>query len=149
MPEAALQYLQNHQVLYLATATSSGNPHVTPMFFVAESGGVYFSAPDGSRTAQALKENGKAEVVVADETSDPSSATGVSIAGSVSELSGDEESRVGELFKSKYPSLGDGAMHSHYWRLDPQDVVQLSNGGSHEETSESLGQTWGKDHVSL
>lgn len=149
MPEAALQFLQNHQVLYLATATSSGKPHVTPMFFVAEAGGVYFSAPEDSRTAKALKENPSAEIVVADETSTPSEATAVIIAGSVNELSGDEESRVGGLFAEKYPSLGDGATHSHYWRLQPDDVVQLSNGGSHEETHESLGQTWGKDHVSL
>ena len=149
MPEAALQYLQNHQVLYLATATSSGKPHVCPMFFVAESGGVYFSAADDSRTAQALKENAAAEIVVADETANPSEATAIAIAGSVTELSGDEEQRVGGLFQQKYPNLGDAAAHSHYWRLDPQDVVQLSNGGSHEETHESLGQTWGKDHVSL
>lgn len=149
MPEAALQYLQKHQVLYLATASKSGDPHVAPMFYVANSDGVYFSAPDDSETARWLKENPVAEVVVADETSDWSQAVGVQVQGSVAELSGDEETRAGELFKERFPHLGDAAMHSHYWKLTPQEVVQLSNGGSHEETHKSLGQTWGKDKTSL
>jgi len=149
MPEAALDYLKNHQVLYLATASKSGNPHVAPMFFVAEAGGIYFSAAGDSETARWLKENPVAEAVVADETADPSKATGVQIEGAVTEVSSDEDGRIGGLFKEKYPNLGDAAAGAHFWRLEPKDVVQLSNGGSHEETHQSLGQTWGKDHVTL
>lgn len=149
MPEAALQYLQQHQVLYLATASKSGDPHVAPMFYVADSSGIYFSAPDDSETARWLKENPVAEIVVADETSDWSKAMGVQVQGSVTELSGDDEARAGELFKQRFPQLGDAALHGHYWRLEATDVVQLSNGGSHEETHQSLGQTWGKDKTTL
>ena len=149
MPEAALEYLQNHRVMYLATASKSGNPHVAPMFFVAESGGIYFSAADDSETARNLKENPVAEVVVADETSDPSKATGVQIEGPAAAVSGDDAGRIGTLFQERIPQLGEAAANASYWRLEPKDVVQLSNGGSHEETHQSLGQTWGKDHVGL
>ena len=149
MPEAALEYLQNHRVMFLATANKSGNPHVTPMIFVAESGGIYFSAADDSETARNLNENPVAEMVVADETSDPSKATGVQIEGSASAVSGGDAGRIGELFQKRIPQLGDAAASATYWRLEPQDVVQLSNGGRHEETHQALGQTWGKDHVGL
>jgi uncharacterized protein YhbP (UPF0306 family) len=149
MPEAALEYLQNHRVLYLATASKSGNPHVAPMFFVADSGGVYFSVASDSETARNLQENPIAEVVVADETSDPSSAAGVQVEGSVSQVSGGDADRIGRLFQEQFPGIGAGAAGASFWRLEPQDVIQLSNGGSHEETHQSLGQTWGKDHVSL
>ena len=32
-----------------------------------------------------------------------------------------EETHAGELFKARYPFLGDGAMHTHYWRLDAEE----------------------------
>ena len=67
------------------------------------------------------------------------------IEGPVTELDGDEETHAGELFKSRYPFLGDGAMHTHYWRLDAQEVIYMhTDGKSADETASSLGQTWAK-----
>jgi hypothetical protein len=67
----------------------------------------------------------------------------------VTELDGDEETHAGELFKARYPQLGDSAMHTHYWRLDAKDVVFMHSGKGTSDSQESLGQTWGKDKAAL
>ena len=74
-----------------------------------------------------------------------SKATGLQIEGPVTELDGDEETHAGELFKARYPFLGDSAMHTHYWRLDAAEVVYMhTDGANSDETASSLGQTWAK-----
>ena len=50
--DAAMQYLLEHELLFLATASKSGNPHVAPMFYAVEGSKIYFSAPDHSETAR-------------------------------------------------------------------------------------------------
>jgi nitroimidazol reductase NimA-like FMN-containing flavoprotein (pyridoxamine 5'-phosphate oxidase superfamily) len=143
--EAAMEYLNEHDLCYLATASRSGNPHVSPMFYACEGTKIYFSAPPGSETDRWLKENPIGELVVSEMPADWSQAKGVQIEGPVTELDGDEETHAGELFKARYPFLGDGAMHTHYWRLDAEEIVYLhTDSASADETSTSLGQTWAK-----
>jgi uncharacterized protein YhbP (UPF0306 family) len=151
----AMDYLNAHELLFLATSSLSGNPHVSPMFYAAEGTKIYFSAPDGSETATHLRQNPVAEVAVAEMPEEWSDSRGLQIEGPVTELDGPEETHAGELFKVRYPFLGDSAMHTHYWRLDAADIQYMFHGSakeSHEdtdETHESLGQTWGKDKVAL
>jgi nitroimidazol reductase NimA-like FMN-containing flavoprotein (pyridoxamine 5'-phosphate oxidase superfamily) len=147
--DAAMQYLLEHELLFLATASKSGNPHVAPMFYAVEGSKIYFSAPDESETARWLKQNPIAEVAVAEMPAEWAEARGLQIEGPVTELDGDEETHAGELFKARYPELGDAAMHTHYWRLDAKDVVFMHNGKGTTESQESLGQTWGKDKATL
>jgi len=143
--EAAMEYLKTHELLFLGTCSLGGNPHVTPMFYACEGKKIYFSAPPGSEIDRNLKENPVAEIAVADPPKDWKQAKGLSIEGPVTELDGDEEAHAGELFKSRYPFLGDDALHSHYWRLDADEILYLHTDGAHsDETQSSLGQTWAK-----
>jgi nitroimidazol reductase NimA-like FMN-containing flavoprotein (pyridoxamine 5'-phosphate oxidase superfamily) len=143
--EAAFDYLKAHELMFLATASKSGNPHVSPMFYACEGSKIYFSAPPGSETDRWLKENPIAEIAVSEMPSEWAKATGLQIEGPVTELDGDEETHAGELFKSRYPFLGDDAMHTHYWRLDASEVVYMhTDENNADETASSLGQTWAK-----
>ncbi len=47
--EAAFEYLKAHELMFLGTASKSGNPHVSPMFYACEGRKIYFSAPPGRR----------------------------------------------------------------------------------------------------
>lgn len=142
---AALEYLKTHELLFLATASLAGNPHVSPMFYAAEGKKIYFSAPPGSETDRNLKENPIAEIAVSEMPKDWKQSKGLQIEGPVTELDDDEETLAGELFKARYSFLGDSAMHTHYWRLDADEIVLMHTDGSNsDETQSSLGQTWAK-----
>src|SRR4051812_12246746 len=143
--EAAFEDLQAPEVMFLRAASKSGDPPVSPMFYACDGRKIYFSAPPGSETDRWLKENPIAEIAVSEMPSEWLKATGLQIEGPVTELDGDEEAHAGELFKARYPFLGDGAMHTHYWRLDAEEVVYMHTDESKaDETQSSLGQTWAK-----
>lgn len=143
MSEPVFAYLDRHDLLTLATATKDGVPHAAPMFYVTDGKAIYFSAADESRTGRNLKQNtASVAITVADSTRDASTATGVQIIGQSSELAGDDEQRIGRLFVEKYPSLGDGAFHTHYWRLDPTEIDFIHNDEDGDMEVQSLGVTW-------
>ena len=147
MPESAFEYLNSHSLLFLATSSSSGDVHVAPMFYATEGKAIFFSAPDNSQTAKNLKQNPKAAIAVADPPAEWSKARGLQIEGTVTELSGEDESTVGKLFQSKFSHLGDAAMHSHYWRLDASDIRYVHNDEAGNESYDALGQTWTREKV--
>ena len=62
--DAAFEYLKAHELMFLGTASKTGNPHVSPMFYACEGNKIYFSAPPGSETDRWLKENPIAEIAV-------------------------------------------------------------------------------------
>lgn len=147
MPESAIDYLNSHSLLFLATASADGNVHIAPMFYATEGKGIFFSAPDDSETAKNLKQNPSAALAVADPVSDWSKARGLQIEGPVTELEGDAEAAAAGLFQAKFPHLGDGANHTHYWRLEAEDIRYVHNDEGGNESFESLGQTWSRDKV--
>lgn len=147
MPESAFEYLNSHSLLFLATASSDGNVHVAPMFYATDGRGVFFSAPDESDTARNLKENPTAAFAVAEPPADWGKARGLQVEGPVTELDGDAEAKAGELFKAKFPHLGDAALHTHYWRLEAEDVRYVHNDEGGNESFESLGQTWTREKL--
>jgi nitroimidazol reductase NimA-like FMN-containing flavoprotein (pyridoxamine 5'-phosphate oxidase superfamily) len=143
--QAALDYLKAHELLFLGTCSRAGNPHVSPMFYACEGKKIYFSAPPGSETDRNLKENPIAEIAVSEMPEEWAKARGLQIEGPVTELDGPEETHAGELFKGRYPFLGDGAMHTHYWRLDAEEIIYMhTDDKNSDETQSSLGQTWAK-----
>ena len=145
MPESAFEYLSSHSLLFLATASSDGNVHVAPMFYATEGRGVFFSAPDASETSANLKQNPTAAFAVAEPPADWGKARGLQVEGPVTELSGDAEAAAGALFQAKFPHLGDDALHTHYWRLEAEDVRYVHNDEGGNESFESLGQTWTRE----
>jgi uncharacterized protein YhbP (UPF0306 family) len=147
MAQSANEYLANHNILTLATASSAGVPNAAAMYYAAEGSAVYFSAFPESTTGKNLAENGKAAASVYEPSTDPASARGLQLRGSVTELDGDEESKAADLFAAKYPQLGDGVRHTHYWRLDPTDLKYTHNDEGGDDQGESLGITWKSETV--
>lgn len=147
MPESAFEYLNSHSLLFLATASTDGNVHVAPMFYATDGRGVFFSAPDGSETANNLKQNPTAAFAVAEPPADWTKARGLQVEGPVTELQGDAEAAAGALFQAKFPHLGDAALHTHYWRLEAEDIRYVHNDEGGNESFESLGQTWSREKV--
>ncbi|HLF99767.1 MAG TPA: pyridoxamine 5'-phosphate oxidase family protein [Acidimicrobiia bacterium] len=147
MPQSATDYLKDHQLLTLATASTSGEPHAAPCFYANDGLTLYFSVAPNSVSAANLKANGRAAAGVADVPSDWSKARGIQISGAVDELDGDDEAKVGELFKARYPFLGDDALHSHYYRLNPDDVHYIHNEDGGEEEKPNLGVVWTAEHM--
>ena len=147
MPESAIEYLNSHSLLFLATASSSGDVHVAPMFYATEGSSIFFSAPDDSVTASNLKSNPTAAIAVADPVSDWTKARGLQIEGAVTELDGDAEAAAGALFQAKFAHLGDSALHTHYWRMSADDIRYVHNEEDGTESFESLGTTWTREKV--
>lgn len=147
MSESALDYLASHTLLFLATSSSEGDVHIAPMFYAAEGRAIFFSAPDGSATAENMKENPVAAIAIAEAPEDWSQARGLQIEGPVTELDGELEEAAGRLFQARFPALGDAAMHTHYWRLDATDIRYVHNDEAGPEAFESLGQTWTREQA--
>lgn len=147
MPETALEYLESHSLLFLATSTSDGDVHIAPMFYATDGKSIFFSAPDGSATSENLKDNPVGAIAIADPPADWGEARGLQIEGPVTELDGEHEEVAGRLFQAKFPHLGDAAMHTHYWRLDAEDIHYVHNDESGDERYESLGTTWTRETI--
>jgi uncharacterized protein YhbP (UPF0306 family) len=147
MAQSANEYLANHDILTLATASGAGVPNAAAMYYAAKGSAVYFSAFPESTTGKNLAENAKAAASIYEPSSDPTNARGVQLRGSVTELDGDEETAAADLFAAKYPQLGDGVRHTHYFRLDPTDIKYTHNGEGGDSQGESLGVTWESESV--
>src|SRR3712207_4005642 len=145
---SAFEYLATHEILTLATASGAGAPNAAAMYYASEGSSLYFSAFPESTTGKNLAENPKAAASVYEPGTDPSSARGVQLRGTVTELDGDEETRAADLFAAKYPQLGDGVRHTHYWRFDPTDIKYTHNDEDGDGRGESLGITWKSETVS-
>jgi uncharacterized protein YhbP (UPF0306 family) len=147
MAQSANEYLANHDILTLATASGAGVPNAAAMYYAADGSKLYFSAFPESTTGKNLAENPKAAASVYEPSTDPANARGVQLRGTVTELHGDEETQAADLFAAKYPQLGDGVRHTHYWRLDPTDIKYTHNDEDGDGQGESLGITWKSEQV--
>lgn len=148
MAQSAFEYLANHDILTLATASADGTVNAAAMYYAAEGSAVFFSAFPDSNTGRNLASNKKAAISVFDPGVDFAKARGLQIRGNVTELDGAEEEHAADLFAARYPQLGDGVRHSHYWRLDPTDIKYTHNGEGGDSSGESLGVTWQSENVS-
>lgn len=147
MPETIQEYVGSHSLLTLATSSSSGEPHAAPCFYANDGLTIYFSVGPTTVSARNLAENAQASVGIADMPDDWSKARGVQITGAVDELEGEEEDQIGRMFQERYPHLGDAALHTHYYRLNADDVHYIHNDEEGEEKSEALGVVWTREHV--
>jgi len=153
MSDAAMEYLEGHELLVLCTSSAGGAPHAAPMFYATDGAKIYFSAPDTSTTAKNLRENPRAAATVAEIPTDWSAAKGLQLQGSVAELDDEadqaEETHAADLFAARYPHLGDAVHHTHYWRLDPAAIQFTDNSREGTTQAQSLGQTWESQTVSF
>lgn len=146
MPQSAFDYLSEHVLLSLATASKDGRPHAAPIFYVTENHKIYFSMADGAESTRNLEANPVASVSVADVPQDWGRARGVQITGSVSKASGEEQSRAAELFQQKFSFLRNVSSYAFY-RLDPDEIHYIHNDEDGDEDIEALGIHWMRETV--
>ncbi len=148
MADSVFEYLAEHNLLALGTASKAGIPHVTPCFYANDGTTFYFSTAADSTTAQNLAENPVAALAVADDPgTDWSAARGAQIAGKVTRLEGADAASAAALFAQRYPFLGSGPEGSPFYRLDPHEVHFLDNASSGDEEHEVLGVRWNRSVV--
>lgn len=146
MPQSAFDYLSEHVLLSLATASKDGRPHAAPIFYVSESHKIYFSMAESAESTRNIDANPVASVSVADVPQDWGKARGLQITGPVSKASGEEQSRAAELFKSKFSFLQNVDQYTFY-RLDPEEIHYIHNDEDADEDIEALGIHWLRETV--
>ena len=150
MPQSAYEYLASHELLTVATASADGVPHASPVFYVSDGPVVWFSTADNTQTGQNLAANPYASIAVADAPDpgeDWSHARGLQIWGPVTRLDGDETAAAQAKFAASYSHLGDKALDSPFYRLDPSEVHYVHNDQAGDEDFEALGVHWVRETV--
>ncbi|MFP5327859.1 MAG: pyridoxamine 5'-phosphate oxidase family protein [Acidimicrobiia bacterium] len=146
MPQSAFEYLSQHVLLSLATASKDGRPHAAPIFYVSDNQKIYFSMADEAESTRNIEANPVASVSVADVPQDWGRARGLQITGSVSKASGQEQARAAELFKSQFSFLENVEQYTFY-RLDPEEIHYVHNDEDADEDIEALGIHWLRETV--
>ncbi len=150
MSQSAEAFLASHELLTLATASSSGEPHAAPVFYATDGTTVYFSLNASSQSYKNIQENGRASVAVGDAPDagqDWKAAKGIQITGDVTDIEGDEEREAGEKVAARYSYLDDVFSGGDFFRLDPDEVHYVDNSGDGDEAFEALGVEWKRSTV--
>ena len=146
MPQSAFDYLSEHVLLSLATASKDGRPHAAPIFYVSDNQKIYFSMADAAESTRNIEANPVASVSVADVPQEWTRARGLQITGSVAKASGDEQGRAAELFKQRFSFLENVEQYTFY-RLDPDEIHYIHNDEEADEDIEALGIHWLRETV--
>lgn len=150
MSQSAEDFLAAHELLTLATASSSGEPHAAPVFYATDGTTVYFSLNANSQSYKNIKENGRASVAVGDAPDageDWKAAKGIQITGDVTDIEGDEEREAGQKVAARYSYLDDVFSGGDFFRLDPTEVHYVDNSTDGDEAFEALGVQWKRSTV--
>ncbi len=150
MSPAAAEFLASHELLTLATSSSSGEPHACSIFYVTDGTTVFFSVNPNSQSHKNLKENPRASIAVGDapdEGEDWHAAKGIQITGDVVDIEGDEEREAGAKVAARYSYLDDVFSGGDFFRLDPTEIHYVDNSESGDEAFEALGVEWQRQTV--
>src|SRR4051812_38021678 len=110
MAQSAEEFLASHELITLASASTSGEPHACDLLYVSDGTTIFFALNAGSQTAKNLTENPRASVSVGDapdEGEDWTAARGIQLTGDVVDIVDEEERLCGEKFVERYPYLSD------------------------------------------
>lgn len=150
MSQSAEEFLASHELLTLATASSTGEPHAAPVFYATDGLSVFFSLNANSQSYKNIKANGRASVAVGDAPDpgqDWTAAKGLQITGTVTDIDGDEEREAGEKVAARYSFLDDVFSGGDFFRLDAEDVKYVDNSSDGDEAFEALGVEWKRSTV--
>jgi uncharacterized protein YhbP (UPF0306 family) len=139
LPPTVLEFLQGHQILTLATASSAGIPRASTFLYVNDGPHLYFWTRAITTTARHVQQNPVIAFTIDEYTDDLHQTRGVQGAGECSVvLQGEQIARVADLFGQKFPSLAPGStMSISFFRITPTDLEFIDNtqaGGQTEGT---------------
>jgi uncharacterized protein YhbP (UPF0306 family) len=132
LPGPVLDYLQTHNTLTLATASSAGIPRAATFLYVNEGPALYFWTRTSTVIARHIEQNPLVSFTIDEYTSDLSQTRGIQGTGECRPLlSGEQIARVADLFGQKFPNLSPGAtMSIAFYRITPTELQFIDNTGS-------------------
>jgi uncharacterized protein YhbP (UPF0306 family) len=104
----ALDYLERHQVMTLATAGPDG-PWAAAVFYASDGFRLYFLSSPRSRHAQHLAAHPRAGAAIHEDYRDWPEIKGIQLEGRVAELSGPELDAARARYAAKFPVVGNAA----------------------------------------
>ena len=134
--ERVVAYLRQHHVMTLATC-EDGGVWAAAVFYVNDDFKLYFLSSPTSRHGQNIAHGGPVALTIQEDCPDWPQIKGVQAEGCVTEITGDEERRVRELYGDKYPVVGKLALAPsaivkamakvRWYRFDPERLYFIDN----------------------
>ena len=130
----ALTYLQEHQVMTLATEGPAGL-WAAAVFYVNAGYDLYFLSAGHTRHAQNIAATNHAAGTIQEDYKDWPAIKGIQLSGSVTLLEGNERTEAIERYQQKYPFIAsaDDRMQRaldrvNWYRLQPDTFYFIDNG---------------------
>jgi uncharacterized protein YhbP (UPF0306 family) len=132
LPGPVLEYLQSHNTLTLASASSAGIPRAATFLYVNEGPSLYFWTRTSTVVARNIEQNPLVSFTIDEYTTDLNETRGIQGTGECRPLlSGEQIARVADLFGQKFPSLSPGAtMSIAFFRITPTELQFIDNTGA-------------------
>lgn len=113
---AALAYLQNHQVMTLATQGPLGI-WAAAVFYVSDEFTLYFLSAGHTRHAQNIRAQPHVAATIQEDYADWQGIQGIQLEGDVTHLAGAARRQAIDLYRAKYPFMA---------QVDPQIEAALA-----------------------
>jgi CRP-like cAMP-binding protein len=132
VPPQILEYLQQHQILTLATASPAAIPRASTFLYVSDGPTLYFWTRANTATARQIDQNPTVAFTIDDYSKDLGETKGLQGIGECSVLlSGEQIARVADLFGQKFPELSPGSTLSiSFFRIAPTELQFIDNTAS-------------------
>jgi len=132
VPPEVLQFLEEHRMLTLATASPSAMPRASTFLYVNDGPAIYFWSRATTTTARQIGQNPVVAFTIDDYAGDLDKARGIQGIGECSVmLQGEQIARVADLFGRKFPDLSPGStMSISFFRITPTELQFIDNTAS-------------------
>lgn len=132
--QAALAYLQTHQVMTLATVGEEG-VWATAVFYASQEFDLYFLSAGHTRHAQNFHYQPHIAAAIQEDYKDWTAIKGIQLEGKVAQLDGAELEVALSLYRAKYPFLAQDTPQIqaaltkvNWYRLRPTRLYFIDNG---------------------
>ncbi len=132
--QTVLAYLQNHQVMTLATVGEDGRVWATAVFYASDEFDLYFLSASHTRHAQNFRYQPHVAAAVHEDYRDWPDIKGVQLDGDVELLEGNERSMAMARYRARYPFLAqdDPQLQTalskiNWYRLRPATLYFIDN----------------------
>ena len=131
--QAALEYLQQHQVMTLATTGSDGL-WAAAVFYASDSFDLYFLSAGHTRHAQNVAISPRIAATIQEDYADWAKIQGIQLAGEVTLLSGAQRLKAIALYQGKFvflakapPPIKAAFEKVNWYRLRPYQLYFVDN----------------------
>jgi uncharacterized protein YhbP (UPF0306 family) len=149
VPGHVLDYLNEQPTLTLATASAAGVPRATTLIYVNDGPIVYVWTRPDTATARHMDQHPVVSFAIDEYTPDFRGTKGIQATGEAQVvLNPAEVKRAKELFREKYPALGDAlAANISVFRISPSELQFIDNTSSEAKDTGTGGIAFHRDLV--